>query len=82
MALVAPEVTTDVPQRIIIDAAVGDDHVHWEFEATALAQIVVPNETDLFETIINEVTGSIRVHGQVKGEPVDMEGKGFFEFLT
>lgn len=82
MALVAPEMTTDVPRCLEIEAASGNDFIRWRFEAQALAQIVVPNETDLYETIINEVAGSLKVTGQVKGELVELEGKGFFEFLT
>jgi hypothetical protein len=82
MALVAPEATTDVPQHLVIEAAAGDDRIHWQFEAKAMAQIIVPNETDLLETIINEVTGTINVTGQVMGEQVHLEGNGFFEFLT
>jgi hypothetical protein len=47
-----------------------------------VAQIVVPNETDLGETIINEVVGKFQAEGRVKGEEVSFAGEGFFEFLT
>ena len=82
MALVAPEMTTDVPRCLEIEAFSGSDHLHCHFEAEQVAQIVVPNETDLGETIINEVTGKISARGNVKGDPVEIEGKGFFEFLA
>jgi hypothetical protein len=47
-----------------------------------LAQLVVPNETNLGETIINEVVGTVKAAGRLNGEKFDWEGRGFFEFLT
>lgn len=92
MGLIAPEITTDVPRTLEIEARSGSgplgssmldsDWLLWRFEAGSIAQIVVPNETDLLETVINEVTGSVQVEGSVKGETFQFEGKGFFEFLT
>jgi hypothetical protein len=82
MALIAAEVTTDVPRTLDISARNGKDQLDLKFEAQDLAQIVIPNETDLGVTVINEVTGTIKASGQVKGDPVEIQGKGFFEFLT
>jgi hypothetical protein len=82
MALIAPELTTDVPRQYTIEAASGLDHLSCHFESLDVAQIVIPNETDLGETVINEVIGRIRAEGQLKGERIEIEGKGFFEFLA
>lgn len=82
MALVAPEWTTDVPRRLDVEAVSGNDHLRCHFEAQDVAQIVVPNETDLGETIINEVIGQVWAEGRVKGQSVSIEGEGFFEFLS
>jgi hypothetical protein len=82
MALVAPEWTTDVPRRLEVEAVSGPDHLRCQFEAQEVAQIVVPNETDLGETIINEVVGQVWAEGRVKGRPVSIAGEGFFEFLS
>ena len=82
MALAAPELTTDAPRRFIISAARQGDWLRSDFIADDLAQIVIPNEVDLGVTIINEVSGELALEGQVKGEPVQMKGRGFFEFLT
>jgi hypothetical protein len=82
MALVAPEMTTDVPECMEIRAVGSQDHLQVKFSAQEIAQLVVPNETDLGETIINEVIGTIQAEGMVKGQPVEIEGQGFFEFLT
>lgn len=82
MALVAPEVTTDVPACLEVIARRGDDHLHCHFQAEDIVQVVVPNESDLGTTVINEVSGSLEASGRVKGEPVAMRGRGFFEFLT
>lgn len=82
MALVAPEHATDIPLRLDITAAIGGDHLRCRFEAEDVAQIVVPNETDLGQTIVNEVSGRLRLAGEVKGESVAMQGRAIFEFLT
>jgi hypothetical protein len=82
MGLIAPEQTTDVPRLLEIEAKSGRDQLVCRFESEDIAQLVIPNETDLGETIINEVKGRIKAEGTVKGEPVQIEGKGFFEFLA
>lgn len=82
MALVMPEATTDVPHRLEVSARSRGDHLDFCFEATDVAQIAVPNETDLKTTVINEVSGRLEMEGKIKGEPVAMCGRGFFELLT
>jgi hypothetical protein len=82
MALVAPERTTDVPERFVVTAAAGRDRARMEFMAEHAAQIVVPNEVDLGVTVINEVRGTITVEGTVKGREVASTGAGMCEFLT
>jgi hypothetical protein len=82
MALVAHELTTEVPAHFQIQAARSPDWLNCRFSADDLAQIILPNELDLGVTTINEVTGSLRMEGEIKGEQVSMEGRGFFEFLT
>lgn len=82
MALLAPERATDVPRRFEITAERGSDRLACRFMADDVAQIILPNDTDLGVTIINEVSGVMSVEGAVSGEAVFMEGRGFFEFLT
>jgi hypothetical protein len=82
MALVAPESTTDVPRHLDITAAAGSDQLRCHFEVEDLAQIVIPHETDLGQTTINEVTGHLELIGKVKDESIMMEGRAIFEFLT
>jgi hypothetical protein len=82
MALVAPESTTDIPRTLDIRAIAGGDSLLCHFEAEDVAQIVIPNETDLGITILNEVTGHLELEGKVKGELVNMQGGAIFEFLT
>ncbi|MCZ7545139.1 MAG: hypothetical protein M5R40_17155 [Anaerolineae bacterium] len=71
-----------MPHRLEVRARSRDDHLNFCFEAEDVVQIVVPNETDLDATVINEVSGQVAVDGKVKGESVAMHGRGFFEFLT
>jgi hypothetical protein len=82
MTLVAPQSTTDVPRVLHIRAKSKDDYMNCTFESQDVAQIVIPNETDLGVTIINEVSGTLITEGRIKGETVFMTGGGFFEFLT
>jgi hypothetical protein len=44
--------------------------------------VVVPNETDLDSTLINQAIGRVTLEGRVDGEIVSMEGRGIFEFLN
>lgn len=82
MSVVSPETTTDVPRRLMVTATAGTDHLKFVFEAEDVAQVVIPNETDLGVTIINEVVGMVSLEGEVKGESVAMLGRATFEFLT
>jgi len=82
MALISPERTTDVPRRLLVEAVSAEDRLEFCFEAKEVAQILIPNETDLGETVINEVVGKIRASGRIKDENVEIEGEGFFEFLA
>ena len=82
MGLITPESTPDVPRTFEIEAASGDDRVRCLFQAQDVGQIVVPNETDLEMTVINEVSGLIEGEGVVKGKSFSVHGQGLFEFLT
>lgn len=82
MTLVAPQATTDVPRVLSIHAASKDDYLNCVFETEDIVQIVIPNETDLGVTVINEVSGTLTTEGRIKGERVAIVGSGFFEFLT
>ena len=77
-----PESTPDVPRTFEIEAESGDDRVRCLFQAQDVGQIVVPNETDLEMTVINEVSGLIEGEGVVKGRSFSVHGQGLFEFLT
>jgi hypothetical protein len=81
MAILASELTTDVPARFHVEAGSDRDHIALAFQVEDLAQIVVPNETDLGVTVINETVGRVRADGVIDGEAVRMEGRGHFEFL-
>lgn len=82
MALLAPERTTDIPRSFAVRARRGQDRLDFQFEAGSVAQIIIPNETNLDVTIINEVSGQINLTAETKGEHFTTQGRGFFEFLT
>lgn len=81
MALIASALTTDVPARLHVEADAGRNRLALAYEVEDLAQIVVPNETDLGVTVINETVGRVRAEGTIHGDAVRMEGRGHFEFL-
>ncbi len=82
MALLAPEMAPDIPAQLEIHAQAGGDWLQGIFHPRSVAQLIIPNETDLGVTIINEVEGSFTLHGSVRGDSVQMEGGAVFEFLT
>jgi hypothetical protein len=82
LSLVAPEHTTDAPERLLVTAESGRDRVHMTLDTCDLAQIVVPNESNLGVTLINEVRGHLCLQGCVKGHEIAATGEGFYEFLT
>jgi hypothetical protein len=73
---------TDVPARLTVAGAEGRDRVTVCFEPASVACVVVPDETDLTLTRIHEVNGPLSLRGELKGEAVHFDGRGFFEFLT
>jgi hypothetical protein len=82
MALLCPEASADLPARLEVRAAAGDDVVELVFEPEQLAQIIMPHEHDVSGvTALNEVGGHARVRGRVAGESVELEGPGLFEFI-
>jgi hypothetical protein len=81
MHLLAPDQRADVPRWVEMEARADGDVLCLRFDAEHLAQVVLPSETDLSVTIINEVTGKATLHGRVAGEPVAVEGRGVCEFL-
>lgn len=81
MALLSPDVPTDVPRWVEMHARGDGDSLLYRFEAHDLAQVVIPSETDLSVTIINEVTGKSSLHGKIRGETVAVEGRAICEFL-
>jgi hypothetical protein len=77
----APNLTGDVPGRLEVTARSACEEINLCFEPESLCQIVIPNETDLGVTTINEVSGRASVAGTIRGEALAWEGRGVFEFL-
>jgi hypothetical protein len=81
MGLISPDILPDVPARLWVRGEGDGDEVECVFDARDGAQVIVPNDHDFGVTIINEVSGTVRLSGQVRGETVQMEGRAIFEFL-
>jgi hypothetical protein len=82
MAMVAPELDTDIPQRIDLTAQQGLDRLRLRLTIDRAAQILVPHETDLGTTAINECIGRMEADGVVDGEPLHLDVPCIFEHLT
>ncbi|MCB9548786.1 MAG: hypothetical protein H6706_23525 [Myxococcales bacterium] len=82
MALLAPEESGDVPAWLEATAEADGDHLRLRFEATHVAQILIPDEADpLGVTRLNEVSGPVTLTGAVGGEAVALAGPAVFEFV-
>jgi hypothetical protein len=82
MALLSPETRPDVPRWVEMRADADGDSLQLRFDAEELAQVIIPSETDLSVTIINEVTGRASVRGTILDETVAIDGRGVCEFLS
>jgi len=81
MALVAPELATDVARGIRARAAAGGDRIECNFLANDVAQVLIPSESDLGVTIFNEVLGRTQVHGVIDGRPIEFAGRSVVEAI-
>lgn len=81
MALVAPELATDVPASVRTRAAAGGEWIECHCEAQDLAQVLIPSETELGVTIFNEVSARTRVEGCIDGERIAFSGRSILEFI-
>lgn len=81
MALVAPEMATDVARGIRARATAATNWIECDFAANDVAQVLIPSESDLGATIFNEVIGRTQVRGCIDGRPVDFEGRSVVEVI-
>lgn len=81
LALVAPELFTDVPARVTTRGRADDDWLDCHCEAFDLAQVLIPSETEIGVTIFNEVSARAAVRGVVGGESVAFSGRAIMEFI-
>lgn len=82
MALLTPGSACEVPQRLTFMAESDGDTLEVTMDARSVAQIVVPNDRSPRVTIINEVTASAVVRGNIRGESFAYQGRGMFEVLA
>lgn len=81
MSLVAPATLVDVPEVLTVSAQGDGDTLEYTFTSEHMAQLIIPNDHDFGVTIINEVSGHVRLRGHVRAEPIELDGPGVFEFL-
>jgi hypothetical protein len=81
MALIHPQLATDVPTRLRFAGFAEGDMIDGVFETQDLAQVIIPNDRNLGVTVINEVSGRLSVRGELAGEPMEINGRAIFELL-
>jgi hypothetical protein len=81
MALIHPDVATDIPRRLTFAGDADGDVIEGRFSCEDVAQVIIPNDHDLGVTVINEVSGRLVVQGRIGDENVRIDGRAIFEFL-
>ncbi len=82
LGLVTAGEAIDVPRRLVAEAERPGARVRCAFTAEDAAEIVIPNETDLGFTRIDEVSGAVCAEGAIDGAQFRIEGRAVFEFLS
>jgi hypothetical protein len=81
MALLAPGPTAELPRAITFQAEGDGDWLEYRFEPDSVGQVVIPNDTDLGVSLLNEVAGRAFIRGKIDGERFDVESRSVFELL-
>jgi hypothetical protein len=81
MALVVPDLATDVPGTITTSAHGDDGWLECRCDTEDLAQVLIPSEDALGVTIFNEACARTTVRGRIAGETVDFVGRSILEFI-
>jgi len=79
--LLAEGNVTDVPATLEITARRSNERVQLELTAAEVAQLAVPNETDLEVTWVNEVAVQARLDGSIAGERLGGGGPALLELV-
>jgi hypothetical protein len=81
MALVAPELTADIPSGFAVRGRSGRDWIECSCLPHRMSQVLIPNDADFGVTIFNEVTARSSVRGCIAGEDFDFTGRSVMEFI-
>jgi hypothetical protein len=81
MALLAPGPLTELPRTVVLRAEGEGDWLEYRFEPKSVGQVVIPNDTDLGVSLLNEVAGRSSFRGRIGGEAFDVESRSIFELL-
>ena len=76
-----PGEVVEVPARLELSARRREDFVSLTFQPLDICQIIVPNDSDLGSTVINEVSGTLEVVGSIRGQEFRFTCRSLFEFL-
>lgn len=81
MALLAPGPATELPRAVILRAHGDGDWFEYRFEPESVGQVLIPNDTDLGVSVLNEVAGRSSFRGAIGGETFDVKSRSIFELL-
>ena len=69
-----------IPERLVIAARMGHDHVTLDFACEEAARIVIPSETGIRPFSVHEVIGPVEVTGRTGGQSFAFRTRGIVEF--
>ena len=81
MALLAPSDASELPREVVLRACGDGDWLEYRFAPESVGQVVIPNDTDLGVSVLNEVAGRSSLRGSIGGESFDFETRSIFELL-
>jgi hypothetical protein len=79
MALLNPGRIASVPERLVIDALDGADHLHIECDIHDAIQLLIPHPTGSAHSSVSELVGTYRVRGEIDGKPLSFTRGAFAE---
>ncbi len=80
MRLASPGSSADLPSRLSVVADKAGDHVEVDLALHDVAQIAMPDDVGLGNTIVSETAATASVRGQVAGDTIDFEAPAIAEF--
>jgi hypothetical protein len=82
-SLLLPRMSTEVPAEFSVEGeGASGDRLSFSFRPSDAVRLAIPDGAGDGLIVIHESTGGGALRGQLCGRPFELEGDGFFEFVT